>query len=131
MRDHLTAVCQKKEGARRIAGDRLLPFVASVLDKEPEDAGVLEREQHTYWIEAGLDLTTKPSHGTVWNRFTELEKPEILAKINEIADRLIRNARTHDPEHAGRSVGGRRWCVLRLTRGLRELCTGAGLVEGA
>ena len=45
-----------------------------------------------FWIEAGFDLDPKPSHGTLWNRFAELEKPEIVAKVAEIADRLIRNA---------------------------------------
>ena len=51
-----------------------------------------------FWIEAGFDLDPKPSHGTLWNRFTELEKPEIVEKVAEIADRLIRNAMNHDPE---------------------------------
>jgi hypothetical protein len=97
--DQINALCRKKEGRRRIEGDWLLLFVGYVMSKEPEMMEFWKNECHDiFWVEAGFDISEKPSQGTLWNRFTEMEKPEIVAAISEAADALIQNAMRHDEE---------------------------------
>ena len=67
--------------------------------------GFWRNEPTTPLVEAGFDTETKPVFQTLYNRFIELEKPEIIAAIGEkAADALIRNAMLHD-EEIGDNVG--------------------------
>jgi hypothetical protein len=99
LRETIDGICRKKEGRRRVQGDWLLLFVGYVMSKQPEMMEFWKNGAYeVFWVEAGFDITKKPSDGTLWNRFTEMEKPEVIQAISAAADQMIRNAMTHDPE---------------------------------
>ena len=89
----------KKSGRRRIQHDWLLLFTGYVLSKQPEMQEFWKNSSfNVSWAEAGFDISKKPCDRTLWNRFTELENPKIVAASAEVADRFIANAMHHDPE---------------------------------
>jgi hypothetical protein len=102
LRDQLDAVIAAKKdnsGRRRIKGDWLLLFVGYVMSKQPEMMEFWKNEAFdAFWVEAGFDIATKPSEGTLWERFRELEGREFVERGGAAADALIRNAMTHDDD---------------------------------
>jgi hypothetical protein len=98
-----------EDGRPRMAGDSALAAIAYVASKETRmEVFWKQSAASTFWKAAGFEpdysgrrlpgSEHRPSYGTMYGRFAELEQEELLAAVERAGDRMIQLAAKHDPE---------------------------------
>jgi hypothetical protein len=97
------------DGRPRMAGDAVFAAIAYVASKETRmEVFWSESGSRRFWQAAGFEADHsgsrlegaefRPSYGTMYNRFTELEQEDMLLAVERAGDQMIQLAAKHDPE---------------------------------